>query len=75
MALISKIYFCFHNLFFQNDGIDHKSIWISYPHGWCTCEAKPTTLKRPSLGDGFENHMYVCILKILSSLSQGIHVI
>ena len=22
------------------------------------CEAKPTTLKRPSLGDGFENHMY-----------------
>ena len=22
------------------------------------CEAKPTTLKRPSPGDGFENHMY-----------------
>ena len=21
------------------------------------CEAKPTILKRPSLGDGFENHM------------------
>ena len=24
----------------------------------CMCEAKPTTLKRPSLGDGFEDHMY-----------------
>ena len=23
------------------------------------CEAKPTTLKRPSPGDGFENHMYL----------------
>ena len=22
-----------------------------------SCEAKPTTLKRPSLGDGFEDHM------------------
>ena len=22
-----------------------------------TCEAKPTTLKRPSPGDGFVNHM------------------
>ena len=29
---------------------------------WCQCfassEAKPTTLKRPSPGDGSENHMY-----------------
>ena len=23
------------------------------------CEAKPTTLERPSPGDGFENHMYL----------------
>ena len=23
-----------------------------------SCEAKPTTLKRPSPGDGLENHMY-----------------
>ena len=22
------------------------------------CEAKPTTLKRPNPGDGFENHMH-----------------
>ena len=27
------------------------------------CEAKPTTLKRPSPGDGFENHMYLLELK------------
>ena len=28
-----------------------------------SCEAKPTTLKRPSPGDGFENHMYPIELK------------
>ena len=39
------------------------------------CEAKPTTLKRPSLGDGVENHMYVCILKMISSHATGVHVI
>ena len=28
---------------------------------WC-CEAKSTTLRRPSPGDGFENHMYCLCL-------------
>ena len=32
---------------------NHKACW-----GLKACEAKPTTLKRPSPGGGFENHMY-----------------
>ena len=32
--------------------------WILANVSMTRCEAKPTTLKRPSPGDGFENHMY-----------------
>ena len=28
------------------------------------CDAKPTTLKRLSPGDGFENHMYLLELEL-----------
>ena len=39
------------------------------------CEAKPTTLKRPSPGDGFENHMYCMYIENALFTSRGIHVI
>ena len=39
------------------------------------CEAKPTTLKRPSPGDGVENHMYCLYPKIDFFTPQGVHVI
>ena len=36
------------------------------------CEAKPTTLKRPSPGDGFENHM--CHTKTHSNMECKFHL-
>ena len=36
------------------------------------CEAKPTTLKRPSSGDGFENHMYYT--KTCGSMKCNFHL-
>ena len=36
------------------------------------CEAKPTTLKRPSPGDGFENHM--CNTKTHSNMECKFHL-
>ena len=39
------------------------------------CEAKPTTLKRPSPGDGVENHMYCLYQKNDLFASKGVHVI
>ena len=35
------------------------------------CEAKPTNLKRPSPGDGFENHMCTMELKWFEMRLQG----
>ena len=36
------------------------------------CEAKPTTLKRLSPGDGFENHM--CDIGTRSNMECGFHI-
>src|ERR1700737_2758875 len=36
------------------------------------CEAKPTTLKRPSPGDGFENHM--CFIELWNNLKCNFHI-
>ena len=37
----------------------------------CGCEAKPTTLRCPSPGDGFENHMWTMELKWFEMRFQG----
>ena len=39
------------------------------------CEAKPTTLKRPSPGDGVENHMYCLYQKNDLFAPKSVHII
>ena len=52
------LYKCLRCLIIHVGLVVEGGLAILYGMVWPHCEAKPTTLKRPSPGDSFENHMH-----------------